>query len=184
VPLASLAARAQSRQSVGVEPVTYSVVDAGSTEARWAMSQYFEELAQRFPSGFVPGDALDEAAVRYNPPTGAFVIARVADETIGCGALDFLDGTTAEIKRMWISSQSRGIGLGKRLLAHLEGEAWRAGRSRIVLDTNGSLMEAIAMYKAAGYVPTARYNDNPYAEHWFTKTLTHKDDPYRHAIVE
>ena len=85
---------------------------------------------------------------------------------------------------MWISSQSRGIGLGKRLLAHLEGEARRAGRSRIVLDTNGSLTEAIAMYEAAGYVQTARYNDNPYAEHWFTKMLTHKADPYRHTIVE
>lgn len=31
---------------------------------------------------------------------------------------------------------------------------------------------AIVMYQACGYVPTARYNDNPFAEHWFTKTLT------------
>jgi ribosomal protein S18 acetylase RimI-like enzyme len=164
-------------QSVAVEPVTFAVVDAGSCEARWAMWQYFEELARRFPGGFVPGDALHEAAVRYNPPTGAFVIASIADETIGCGALDFLDDTTAEIKRMWISSQSRGIGLGKRLLAHLEAEARRAGRSRVVLDTNGSLTEAIAMYEASGYVPTARYNDNPYAEHWFTKELTDAEQP-------
>ncbi len=159
-------------QAVAVEPVTFSVVDAGSLEARQAMSRYFEELAQRFPIGFVAGDALAEAVVRYNPPAGAFVIATVAGETIGCGAVELLDDTTAEIRRMWISPSSRGLGLGRRLLAHLEGQARRAGRSRVVLDTNGSLTEAIAMYESCGYVPTARYNDNPYAEHWFTKALT------------
>ncbi len=153
------------------EPVTFALVDAGSTEARWAMTQYFEELAQRFPGGFEPGDALDEAATHYNPPTGAFVLASVAGETIGCGALDFLDDATAEIKRMWIAPQRRGTGLGKRLLAHLESVARQARRSRIVLDTNGVLTEAIAMYQACGYAATSRYNDNPYAEHWFTKTL-------------
>jgi GNAT superfamily N-acetyltransferase len=155
-----------------VEPVTFSIVDAGSTEARWAMSQYFEELAQRFPGGFVPGGALDVAAIRYNAPTGLFVIARVAGETVGCGALDFLDDTSAEIKRTWISPQIRGIGLGKRLLAHLEDEARRASRSRVILDTNGSLTEAIAMYEAAGYAPIARYNLNPYGEHWFAKSFS------------
>jgi GNAT superfamily N-acetyltransferase len=160
-----------------VEQVTFSIVDAGSTEARWAMSQYFEELAQRFPGGFVAGEALEVAAVRYNAPTGRFVIARVAGETVGCGALDFLDDISAEIKRMWISPQIRGIGLGKRLLTHLEDEARRAGRSRVILDTNGSLTEAIAMYEAAGHVPTARYNENPYAERWFTKTISEIKKP-------
>jgi GNAT superfamily N-acetyltransferase len=160
-----------------VEQATFSVVDAGSTEARWAMSQYFEELAQRFPGGFAPGDALDVAVIRYNAPTGLFVIASVAGGTVGCGALDFLDDTSAEIKRMWISPPVRGIGLGKRLLAHLEDQARRAGRSRVVLDTNGSLTEAIAMYEAAGYATIDRYSDNPYAEHWFAKTIGEIERP-------
>jgi GNAT superfamily N-acetyltransferase len=160
-----------------MDAVTFSAVDAGSIQARWAMSQYFEELARRFPGGFASGGALDEAAARYNPPTGLFVVAGEAGETIGCGALDLLDETTAEIKRMWVSPQRRGIGLGRRLLAHLEGEVRRAGRSTVVLDTNGSLTEAIAMYQACGYVPIRPYNDNPYAEHWFAKTLTDAPAP-------
>ena len=61
--------------------------------------------------------------------------------------------------------------LGKRLLAHLEDEARQAGRSTVILDTNGVLTEAIAMYTAAGYTARDRYNDNPYAQHWFTKRL-------------
>jgi ribosomal protein S18 acetylase RimI-like enzyme len=61
--------------------------------------------------------------------------------------------------------------VGKRLLARLEEEARSAGRSRIVLDTNSVLTEAISMYRAAGYHNIASYNDNPYAELWFEKRL-------------
>jgi GNAT superfamily N-acetyltransferase len=157
-----------------VEQVTFSVVPAGSPPARWALTRYFAELAERLPGGFDRGTAVDDAAGRYDPPNGAFVLVRRAGEDVGCGALVFLDGDTAEIKRMWISPPDRGTGLGKRLLAHLEEEARRAGRVDVVLDTNASLTEAIAMYESSGYVPTARYNDNPYAERWFAKSL--KDD--------
>ena len=40
------------------------------------------------------------------------------------------------------------------------------------LDTNGTLVEAIAMYERAGYHHIERYNDNPYAQAWFEKSLT------------
>lgn len=154
-----------------MEPVTFTVVDAGGREAQWAMRRYFDELALRL-DGFVVGDALGEAADRYNPPTGVFVLAVTEGRTVGCGGVVFLDEQTAEIKRMWIAPASRGIGLGKRLLARLEDEARAAGRTTVVLDTNGSLTEAIAMYEATGYRPTERYNENPYAQRWFTKALT------------
>ena len=39
------------------------------------------------------------------------------------------------------------------------------------LDTNRVLGEAIAMYRAQGYREIARFNDNPYAHHWFEKSL-------------
>lgn len=151
--------------------VVLTVVDPSAPEAQWAMAQYFKELAQRFPSGFDPGDALAEGARRYRPPTGAFVLAVAGEETAGCGALDLLDDVRAEVKRMWIAPAHRGQGLGRRLLSRLEEEAVRAGRTAIVLDTNGTLVEAIALYERAGYVAIERYNDNPYAEHWFTKEI-------------
>jgi GNAT superfamily N-acetyltransferase len=135
------------------------------------MTEYFAELAARFPAGFEPGDALDEAVTSLNPPRGVFVLALVEDEPAGCGGAQFLDGETAEVKRMWVSPVHRGVGLGRRLLAHLEGEARRAGRRRIVLDTNASLTEAINLYRSCGYAPTDRYNANPYADRWFVKEL-------------
>jgi len=90
---------------------------------------------------------------------------------VGCGAIQYVDASTAEIKRMWVDPKRRGIGLGRRLLQHLEAEIRGAGRSRVVLDTNDSLTEAIAMYGRLGYLPIERYNDNPYADRWFEKSL-------------
>lgn len=72
---------------------------------------------------------------------------------------------------MWVDSARRGIGLGKRLLAHIEAEVAASGHPVIVLDTNKALPEAAAMYRSAGYSPIERYNDNPYAHLWFTKRV-------------
>lgn len=152
--------------------VTFDVVDPRSVEARSAIDQYFVELDARFATGFDPGPggaAADADTLRA--PTGVFVLARSADGTVGCGGLITIDRTTAEIKRMWVHSGRRGEGLGKRLLAHLEGVAAQLGHRRVVLDTNESLAEAIAMYTRSGYHPIERYNDNPYAHHWFAKDL-------------
>jgi GNAT superfamily N-acetyltransferase len=153
------------------DEIVFAVVDAGGDSARWAMTQYFAELDERFPRGFDPGAALEEAAVSMNPPNGVFLLALRGDQVAGCGGVQLLDADTAEIKRMWVSPDARGVGLGRRLLARLEDEARRLGCHRVVLDTNGVLLPAIAMYRAAGYADIERYNDNPYAEHWFAKEL-------------
>ena len=140
------------------------------------MTEYFAELTRRFPDGFDPVNAVEEAGEMFNPPRGVFMIALLGGAAIGCGAIRHLDEHTAEIKRMWVSPRSRGCGVGRRLLENLEHEAGRAGRSRIVLDTNDSLTEAISMYRAHGYVAIDKYNDNPYAERWFAKHLHGRDD--------
>jgi GNAT superfamily N-acetyltransferase len=160
----------------GSSAIVFRTVDAGSTEASWALAQYFGELEQRFAGGFDTDDALTEVASSFNAPSGLFVVVQLGDDVVGCGAIQWIDGVTAEIKRMWVDSERRGIGLGKRLLGHLEAAARSSGRSRVVLDTNESLAEAISMYRALGYDAIERYNDNPYAHHWFEKTLSSDAD--------
>ena len=39
------------------------------------------------------------------------------------------------------------------------------------LETNRSLNEAIQLYRSSGYREVARFNDEPYAHHWFEKAL-------------
>jgi GNAT superfamily N-acetyltransferase len=159
------------RYVAAVSDVIFSVVSAGSAAAQWAMGEYFGELDTRFETGFDSTGALESAAVMMNAPIGTFVIAERAGDVVGGGGVQFLDERTGEIKRMWISPTARGIGLGKRLLTRLEQEAASAGLSRVVLDTNEALAEAIAMYLRCGYGAIERYNDNPYAHRWFEKLL-------------
>ncbi len=151
--------------------VRFSTVDAASPGARAAMANYFAELDRRLDGGFDAGTALDDATAAFNPPSGLFVVATSGDVVFGCGAVSWLDDRTGEVKRMWVDSELRGIGLGKRLLARLEDEIRASGRTRVVLDTNAALVEAIAMYRRLGYRDIDPYNDNPHAHHWFEKSI-------------
>jgi DNA-binding MarR family transcriptional regulator/GNAT superfamily N-acetyltransferase len=134
-----------------------------------ALQHYFAELDERFPDGFEPGAATDEAMA---PGAGAFVVATSDGEPVACGGVQAIGPSTAEIKRMWVHPAWRGAGLGARLLRHLEQVATELGHAEVRLDTNGTLVEAIAMYDRAGYHRIERYNDNPYAQAFFAKELT------------
>lgn len=72
---------------------------------------------------------------------------------------------------MWIAPEWRGLGFARRLLAELEQRASSLGYAAVLLDTNAALVEAIALYESSGYEAVERYNDNPYAERWFSKPL-------------
>ena len=48
----------------------FSVVDAASADAQFAMRRYVEELLGRLPHGFTVEEALATAEVAYNPPAG------------------------------------------------------------------------------------------------------------------
>jgi GNAT superfamily N-acetyltransferase len=150
----------------------FVISDPAMPDARTAMSSYFAELNDRFPTGFDPGDALTADPVAFQAPHGAFVIVRDAAVPVGCGGIQRIDAARGEIKRMWIHADRRGIGLGRRLLDHLELVAMQLGYTRVVLDTNATLHVAIALYERAGYDAIERYNDNPYAQRWFGKDLS------------
>jgi DNA-binding MarR family transcriptional regulator/GNAT superfamily N-acetyltransferase len=151
-----------------VRAATISLREVAPTDpaAIDAAGRYFAELDRRFPAGFDPGEP-DHA--------GTFLLATSDGEPVAYGGIRDLadDGRsgTGEIKRMWVHEAWRGAGLGSRMLRELEALAVRLGHDRVVLDTNGTLTEAIAMYGRAGYSPIDRYNDNPYAEAWFEKAL-------------
>ena len=63
------------------------------------------------------------------------------------------------------------MGLGRRLLRELEQDAASAGATVIRLETNRTLTEAINLYRQAGYREVDRFNDEPYADHWFEKRI-------------
>ena len=72
---------------------------------------------------------------------------------------------------MWIAPAARGLGVGRRLLDELERALRRHGATVARLETNRALTEAIGLYRSAGYREVAPFNDEPYAHHWFEKSL-------------
>ncbi len=145
--------------------------DPDSVAARHCLESYYAELDDRFSSGFDLDAAIPVGADDMRPPAGLLMVAWLRGAPIGCGALKLGDSAAAEIKRVWVDGSARGLGLGRRLLTTLEERASEHGRTTVRLDTNGTLHEAISLYRSAGYVEVEAFNDEPHAHHWFEKTL-------------
>jgi len=155
--------------------VTFDPADPVSPVARDVVGRYFTEIGRRF--GFEPAaDETDQDAAMLVPPTGVFVVAVSDGEAVACGGLKTLAPGIGELKRMWVHDDWRGAGLGSRLLRHLEDRARALGHGTLRLDTNGVLTEAISMYERSGYRRIDRYNDNPWATHFFEKPLSASTD--------
>jgi len=168
------AALAEADLLVRAATVTLETVEPTCDVARQAVGAYFAELDRRFPDGFDATDQGAKDAELLSPPLGAFVIAVSDGRPVACGGVQTIGGGAeryAEIKRMWVDEAWRGAGLGSRLLRHLEALARGLGHTVCRLDTNDHLAEAVAMYRRAGYTEIGRYNDNPYARHFFEKPL-------------
>ena len=143
----------------------------GSPDARRCLEAYFRELEARFEGGFDAAADDSARAEDMTPPSGLFVVARLEDEAVGCGGFKRVGETTGEIKRVWTAPSARGMGVARRMLRTLEAAAREAGVKTLRLDTNRALTEAHALYRSEGYREIARFNDNPYADHWFAKRL-------------
>ena len=144
---------------------------AASPVAQWCLKRYYDELAVRFPDGFRRPARTVATTREFAPPTGRFLVAQSLGNPVGCGALRHLGEGVGEIKRMWVLPELRGTGISRRLLAAIEHSARDLKVRTIRLDTNDSLVEALQLYRSSGYHEIARYNDNPYAQHWFEKDL-------------
>jgi DNA-binding MarR family transcriptional regulator/GNAT superfamily N-acetyltransferase len=167
-----VAAMADVERLLSVAMVEIAPIDPAHPSARFCMHEYFSELERRFDTGFDPARSISANDEELRPPAGLFLVASMRSDPIGCGALKFHDNAPTEIKRMWVAESARGLGVGRRLLGELEQRAAEHGASTVRLETNKTLVEAIAMYRSAGYYEVAAFNDEPYAHHWFEKRIT------------
>ena len=159
--------------------VKIAPVDPAHPHARHCMHEYFRELDRRFDAGFDPRVTIPADADDLRLPAGLLLVATLRSDPVGCGALKLHGREPAELKRMWVAPQARGLGLGRRLLTELEQHAAYHGARRVRLETNRALTEAIALYRASGYQEMPAFNDEPYAHHWFEKELPMQGAPGR-----
>lgn len=152
--------------------VELNVEDPRTDTAQACLRAYVTELDERFDVGFDPTASIPAEPEEMTEPAGLFLLARLHGRPVGCGALKFHGREPAELKRMWVSPDARGLGLGRRLLGELERQARERAVRVVRLETNGTLKEAIAMYRSSGYTEVPAFNDEPYAHHWFEKRLS------------
>jgi DNA-binding MarR family transcriptional regulator/GNAT superfamily N-acetyltransferase len=154
------------RASLEITPV-----DPECADARYCLAEYVAELNRRSPRGFDPAVGATALPHEVRPPAGQFFVVYVSGEPLGCGAVKHHVDAPAEIKRMWIAPAARGLGLGRRLLETLETCAREGGAQVARLETSAVLTEALALYASTGWVEAPPFNDEPFADHWFEKTL-------------
>lgn len=128
------------------------------------------ELAARYNTeNSEPGSAPTEADI------AVFVVAYINERPVACGALRELnvDATTgqkppgdAEIKRMFVSYESRGRGgVASAILKALEHRARTRGWNRLVLETGNRQPDAIRFYTREGYSKIPNFGLYAVSEH-------------------
>jgi putative acetyltransferase len=97
-------------------------------------------------------------------PGIAFFVARSDGNAIGCCAMVPAGDGTAEIKRMFVAAQARGLRLGRQLLEQLERHARTCGMRALRLETGIRQPEALGLYRSSGYLdigPFGSYLPDP-----------------------
>ncbi len=97
-------------------------------------------------------------------PTASFFVARNEGQIVGCCALVEAGDGTAEIKRMFVDPQARGLSIGKLMMQALISRGQGRGLSAIRLETGISQPEAIGLYRKSGFVEIEAfppYNPDP-----------------------
>lgn len=166
-----VAAMGEVYRLLQVAGLTIERVDPASPAARWCVAQYFAELDRRFANGFDPGASLPADDHDLVPPSGAFLVASVDGQTVAGCAVKTISPGIGSLKRMWVDDSMRGLGIGRRMLEESEAQARKLGITTLRLETNHTLQEAVRLYLSAGYREVAPHSIDPYAHHWFEKTL-------------
>jgi GNAT superfamily N-acetyltransferase len=162
-----------------VSGLQISRVDADSAEACSLIRSLSLELARRY-------DFMDDGSGHFTPedtrgPNSAFLIGRLDDEPVACGAIRPLEAGVCEVKRMFVVAEQRGRGFSRALLAELERIARSMGYTRARLETGDRQPEAIGLYEKAGYrrIPNfGIYVDQPRSV-CFEKCLTEEQKDSR-----
>jgi GNAT superfamily N-acetyltransferase len=101
-------------------------------------------------------EALD---VEHAAPNGSIKLAMHNGKPVGCGMSHTLSPGTAELKRVFVRDEARGLGAGRDLMQALIAQCRSDGFERILLDTSTRLLAARALYLSLGFVERGPYHN-------------------------
>jgi len=159
-----------SPRPIHLEEITSAASESTLSEARQLLLEYGRfVIAQPGAARFCFGSLEKEAArlpLSYHEQAGGCLIARANNQPAGFVAWraipDSVSPNAWELKRLWVSPEGRGLGLGRSLTEAVLERAVTARRQAVFLDTApASMAAAHRIYISLGFVPCAPYNDNP-----------------------
>ena len=105
---------------------------------------------------------LAELPGAYAPPRGTILLARAETVPVGVVALRPLAPDICEMKRLYLAPESRGGGLGRRLVLGIIEAGRQRGYRAMRLDTvQSSMAAAIGLYRDLGFREIPAYTHNP-----------------------
>ena len=154
---------------------TIETTRPGSAIAESIVRAYLTDVASRWFGRTATLDEV-EAALRDEPyddlqgDTGALLVAIVNGQAIACAGARYVHDV-AELTKVFTLRGHRGEGVGSQLLQTVEQACRDRGITALRLDTRAELKEACALYERLGFKRVEAFNDEPYSDRWYAKTL-------------
>lgn len=109
---------------------------------------------------YPPEECFSLSAGELATPNTQFLVARVDGLAQGCVALVDM-GQYGEVKRLFVRPEARGMGVGRALMATLEGAARDLGLTCLRLETGRALTAAARLYRASGFRECGTFGQYP-----------------------
>ena len=95
---------------------------------------------------------------------GRILMVSANGEAVGCVALIPMEGGVYELSKMAVSSQLRGMGIGRKLIEYAITQARELGAKSLFLGSSSKLPNAVHLYETVGFqhVAPERLPPNPY----------------------
>ena len=106
-------------------------------------------------------DSVDDLATKFSQPRALALVARVDAKPVACAALFDAGDGIAEVHKMFVHPDSRGKGVARALMASLSDAARENGYTLLRLETVTFMVDAIRLYRAAGFPHCAPFHPVP-----------------------
>jgi GNAT superfamily N-acetyltransferase len=125
-----------------------------------AKNQDFNNLIEKLDAYLKITDGNEHAF--YNQFNNTDTLKRIVllyldDVPAGCGAIKEFDSLSMEVKRMFVCSDKRGLGLAQKIMKELETSARELGYKKCILETGKRQLEALNFYLKNTYKVIPNY---------------------------
>jgi ribosomal protein S18 acetylase RimI-like enzyme len=149
---------------MNIQSVTLKIVNCETPDHLKDAKKLFQEYADSRPGDPALTEfpwEIDQLPGAYAAPDGCLLLAYYENRPVGCVALHKWGEGIAEMKRLYVQPQKRGMSIGKSLVEMIITQAMTMGYLRLRLDTIPGMDKAQALYRAAGFKEIPPYRHNP-----------------------